>query len=161
MQIYQKIKDMPNPSPGLLNFLKKNRGEFWVIKDTPRSKFDMRTSSLYFGSPTTLGEVKEDFKVGLVKGKVVARAFHGVPIRTKMFSGRSRTNGIMLYSDKHTMVNVTDKVVEALQLVGACAISEAHCSFTLVSPRIKECKFCGSRLKAKTRIIKKTEWVKA
>lgn len=161
---------MPNPSPGLIKFFKrKSYGRIWALKSSYDRKgfislkklkdMSLRNVQLRVGSPTAFGanpKYKEDGKV------TKCRAFSGTEMRGKMFHGRSQGDvchvGIGHKSTGTWMIDVTDKVIESLNEIGACSISRAHCQFELISPRVKKCKFCGDKLYKKTKRVKQVNW---
>ena len=171
MSTYMKIKDMPNPSPGLINFFKKHKyGKIFAMDSSHTVKgfvslkklksLPLREVGLRVGSPTAFGFSPKYNKSGATK----SRAFSGTELKQKMFYGRSQGSvclvGIGHKSTGTWMLDVTDRVIEELNEVGACAISKAHCKFEQVSPRIRKCKYCGDRLKRKVEIEKRTTWIR-
>lgn len=56
------------------------------------------------------------------------------------------------------MIDVTEKVIEALNSQGACAISKAHCKFEQISPKVKQCKFCGRKIYKKVEYTRREYW---
>mgnify|MGYP000120429391 CR=1 FL=1 len=169
MGIYKEIKDMPNPSPGLLRFFKrKSYGRIFAMKSAYDRKgfvslkklkeMPLNEVTLRVGSPTAFGVNLKYNKDGATK----CRAFSGTEMRQKMFHGRSQGDvclvGIGVKGQGTWMLDVTDKVIKALNETGACAISKAHCQFELASPYIKKCKFCGDKLRRKIEVKKTERW---
>lgn len=170
MNIYEQIKDMPNPSEGLLKFFKKHKwGSVWAYKDHYKVKdfttlkelstLSFRQVTLRVGSPTAFG-----VNLDLSKGRAKARAFSGSELKQHMFTGRNQGDvclvGIGSKNKPVWMIDVTEQIIKQLNTIGACALSKAHCKFEQVSPNIKQCKFCGDKLRKKVETIKKTEWIR-
>lgn len=166
--IYDRIKDMPNPSQGLLSlFRKNNSGSVWAYKDHYRvadfrtlktiEKLPLHKLTLRLGSPSSFGN-----NLDLTKGHVQSRAFQGVNVKEYMFTGRKSgfvyLVGIGTKSKPVWMVDVTEKLIEGLNTVGACFISKSHCKFEEISINIKRCKFCGDKLRRKVVVEKRIEW---
>lgn len=167
--IYKAIKDMPNPSPGLLKFFKrKPYTQIWGYYDHYEAKdyvsfkklmeMDINDLELRAGCPSSIGD-----SLNTENGKVKARAFSGQPLRGHMFHGRGRGDvylvGIGTKNKPAWMVNFTEQIIKNLNKIGACYLSKAHCVFELISPNIKKCKYCGDRLKKKIEIIKREHWL--
>lgn len=173
MRIYDEIKDMPNPSPGLLNFLKRRRtGRIWAFKPTFTGRriskkqvknLSLRELSLWLGSPSALLTTSKRFEKGIEKGEVASRSITGIDLKPKMFTGPSCNDvclvGLGRRREGVWMIDVTERFIEEVTSIGACAVSEPHCKFELVSPRVKECSFCGRKLKRRVRTIKRVDWI--
>ena len=168
LDLYNECKEMPNLSIGLLGLLKKNRySRIWGYVDHNKvSKFvtlkELRTKSLSemelrIGSPSM-----EAFSP--TADHVQARSFTGTPIVAGMFYGRKPAMvclvGIGTKKKGAWFIDVTERVVENIKTIGACALSEAHCQMEVISPKIKECKFCKRRLYKKVEIRKVIHWNK-
>ena len=120
---------------------------------------DLRDLTLRVGSPSSFGrdlKYKENGRV------VKSRAFSGTNLKGKMFHGRSQGDiwltGIGHKATGTWMIDVTDKVIEVLNKTGACSISRAHCQFELISPKVRQCAFCGDKLRKRIKTIKRTNW---
>lgn len=165
---YNRVKDMPNQSKGLLSCLRRNPyGRVWAYVDHYYAKdfvtlkklrtMSLREMTLRIGSPTAFGQ-----SLDTGSGKVRARAFSGTNVKSKMFMGRSHNDvclvGIGTKGKPVWMIDVTDRFIEELNTVGACAVSKAHCQFEQVSPRIKQCPYCGDRLKMTVEVQKNERW---
>lgn len=164
MSLYVKCKNMKNPSEGLLKlFKKKPNGRIWAYKSGYKEngedfvsldklkKMSLRNVSLRIGSPEGAKEEKE----------VLSRQFGGQEFKQHLFTGRKQGDvflcGIGHKETKTWFIDVTDKIVEALNAIGPCAISKSHCQLELISPRVRQCKFCGDKYYRKVvtqRIIK-------
>lgn len=172
MSIYKQIKDMPNPSSGLLNFFKRNTNRRIFIMESSHSKegfvslkklknLSLREGDLRVGSPTAFGYSLKYNREGAAK----SRAFSGTNLRRKMFSGGRSQGDVCLVGIGHKdtgtwMLDVTERVIKELNTIGACALSKYHCRFEIISPRVKQCKFCGDKLDKKTKVIKTIKWVR-
>lgn len=164
---------MSNPSQGLLNLFKRNPYKrIWAMKSSYDTKgfvtikelrnMSLRKVQLGLGVPTVFGfNLKFKNNGTLTK----ARAFSGFNLRDYMFVGNRKHGHVCLVGIGHKstgtwMIDVTDKVVSALNEIGACALSPTHCKFKLISPRVKQCEFCRDKLKARTVVQKRVEWIR-
>lgn len=166
IDVYLAIKGMPNPSPGLLKFF-KNKARYsrvWAIGS--------KGQTLYHVKNMVMSQM--DLKVGspdhpITKGKSWSRGrvFDGyMSLRSSMFHGGARRNnrGYLIgpgVKDKGVfMVDVTERIIQELNRVGACAVSHAHCQFQL-SPTgdLKVCKFCKRGLIKKIEVREHVKWI--
>lgn len=168
--IYQRIKNMPNPSPGLLAFFKKNPyGQIWAYKDTYLRSDRISLKKLKSMPLEDLSiEVGSPFGSAYRRGKktdesaIKGRVFTGESLRSQMFTGRKkRMRTIINLGHKSAplwFIDITERVVELLLTQGACALSSSHCEFKKTSPKVKECQFCKRKLHAKVQVTKKIVW---
>lgn len=88
MSLYERCKDMPNPSPGLLKLFKKNPNErIWAFKSNRLAKdivtlknleaMNLKNVSLRIGVP--LGLTRHSLQ------KVKSKSFSGIELRQHMF----------------------------------------------------------------------------
>ena len=52
------------------------------------------------------------------------------------------------------------QVIKQLNTIGACALSKSHCKFESVSPRVKQCQFCGDKLKMTVETVRRENWTR-
>lgn len=162
--IHSRVKNMPNPSPGLLSILKRNpRGRIWATGYEGQALYSLKAVPLHT-TKLRLGHPENILFTSKTVGVVRSRCFSGVlDLRSCMFHGGRGTNGFLvgMGAKGHGvyMIDVTNAVVEGLNTVGACFLSHYHCQFDLSSPRIKTCKFCKRKLYKKIVIKREVNWV--
>jgi len=164
MSMYEQVKNMPNPSPGLLKALKKTpaMSKVWAFFPKDKkcislarlNKTDLSEIQMFIGNPFGIREVTR-------KGFVRASGYAGVNLKRQMFTGASSRRIIFQFSETPNgiwMFPITDRVFKALNEIGACSISPSHCEFERKSPKIKQCKFCGTKAYKKISTVKVMNW---
>lgn len=172
MSLYKRVKSMPNPSEGLFKGLRKGHSiwayasDGWLTRSTfvslkKTKEMSLRDLVLIVGSPSSFGHTGK-FKDG---GKSInTRSYSGIKLKPYMFHGRNQGAhtmvGIGTKKQGKWFIDVTDRVVKELNTYGSCILSEAHCRFDLISPRVKQCRFCKRKLYKKVEVQKNIYWRK-
>ena len=169
MSVYEELKDIKNVNPKLLKYFKKNPyAQIWGFCDPANGKFitrkalaklNLRDLYIFIGCPTSFG-YRDNTRGDLV---VKRRAYTGVELENQMKPWRSgglRTLvGIGSVSRGGVwMKNITELFIQKYKELGDCAVSNHHHDYELVSPKVKKCIRCGSKLKSKIQTVKTVEW---
>lgn len=104
----------------------------------------------------------DEFEV--LKNNEIKKLQHGLsltPFHVTTWVGYHRKRrGYYLHGKDEKIFDITEKFITAYLKDGMCSYSESHHEEIQESPRVRKCKFCGAKFKAKTVIKKSVEWVK-
>lgn len=168
MNLYKKCKDIPNPSPGLLKLFRKHPNRrIWGYKDHSKASravtlkklksLKLNELSLIIGCPHIHKKMKDG------TSSVKSRGYTGTRILRHMFTGPKTGDvcvlGLGSKGKPVWFIDITERVVQELNSVGACALSKEHCVFKEVSPRVRKCEYCGRKQKKRVKITRRETWV--
>lgn len=153
------IQDYPNASRGLTRVLSLIKPYHRVYAALEKSQ---KTVKCLKDTVLVLGYIEKDCILKREGKVVVASAINKMSgsITSKMYGERNTYEFIYLMHGKEGQryLDVTDKFLNEVANIGACAISEGHCYLVQTSKRKKQCVYCGEISKSKVVVYKSTNW---